>query len=81
MGALVHACNASPPAKCKMAPRGPQNGRQDLERCLPIDFGRSHQLLLNNFFDPHTSSIRKSCNGEKKLENIMEKNFNVYSGH
>ena len=59
--------NASPPAKCKMAPRGPQKVRRGLERCLPID-----QLLLNMFFDPSTSSVRKSCNGEKEWKKIME---------
>merc|ERR1711954_142135 len=47
--------NASPPAKCKMAPRGPQNGRRGLERCLPID-----QRLLNMFFYSSSSSMRKS---------------------
>ena len=62
----------SPPTKSKMVARGPQNGRQDLERCLPIDFGRFHQLLLNNFFDPHTSSMRKSCNGEKKGKELWK---------
>ena len=33
------ACNAAPPAKSKMAARGPQNGRRGLERCLPLGFG------------------------------------------
>ena len=28
----------SPPAKSKMAASGPQNGRRDLERCLPLGF-------------------------------------------
>ena len=28
----------SPPAKSKMAARGPQNGRWGLERCLPLGF-------------------------------------------
>ena len=38
-GALAHrlhrrtACNAAPPAKSKMAARGPQNGGRGLERC------------------------------------------------
>ena len=59
--------NASPPAKCKMAPRGPQNGRRGLERCLPID-----QRLLNMFFYSSSSSMRKSCNEKKKWKKIME---------
>ena len=43
-GALAHrlqrraACNATPPAKSKMAARGRQNGRRGLERCLPLGF-------------------------------------------
>ena len=37
-GVLVTACNAAPPAKSKMAARGPQNGGRGLERCLPLDF-------------------------------------------
>ena len=32
------ACNAAPPAKSKMAARGPQNGRPGLERCLHLGF-------------------------------------------
>ena len=34
---------------------GVPNGRWDLERCLPIGFACSHQLLLNKLFDPNTS--------------------------
>ena len=37
-GALLTACNAAPPAKSKMAARGPQNGRGGLQRCLPLGF-------------------------------------------
>ena len=40
-GALAHRLqrrNATPPAKTKMAARGPQNGRRGLERCQPLDF-------------------------------------------
>ena len=43
-GALAHrlqrrnACNAAPPAKSKMAARGPQNGRWGLESCPPLGF-------------------------------------------
>ena len=57
-------------AVCKMQkwpPRGPKMADGGLERCLPID-----QLLLNMFFDPSTSSVRKSCNGEKEWKKIME---------
>ena len=32
----------------------------------PRYFGRSKQLLLNKFFDPSTSSMRKVDDGEKK---------------
>ena len=32
-------------------------------------FGRSHQLLLNKFLDTSTTSMRKGCDGEKKMEN------------
>ena len=35
---MLTACNAVPPAKSKMAARGPQNGRRGLERCLFLDF-------------------------------------------
>ena len=31
-------------------------------------FGRSHQLLLNKFFDPSTPSMRKVDKGKKKEE-------------
>ena len=37
-GHLLTACNATPPAKSKMAARGPQNGRRGLQRCLPLGF-------------------------------------------
>ena len=29
-------------------------------------FGRSHQLLLNKFFDPSTPSLIKGCDGEEE---------------
>ena len=50
-----------------MAARGPQNGRGGLERCLPLGFWRSKQLLLNKFFDPSTPSKRKGLDGEKNV--------------
>ena len=37
-GHSLTAYNAAPPAKSKMAARGPQNGRRGLERCLPLGF-------------------------------------------
>ena len=49
-----------------MAARGPQNGRQDLER----DIGRSEQLLLNMFFNRSTPSMRKGHGGENGGEEI-----------
>ena len=40
-GPLAHRLQrrtAAPPAKSKMAARGPQNGGRGLERCLPLGF-------------------------------------------
>ena len=37
-GHLLPACNDAPPAKSKIATRGPQNGQQGLERCVLLDF-------------------------------------------
>ena len=51
--------NIEPPAKSKMAARGPQNGRRGLV------FGRSRQLSPNKFFDPSTPSMRKGCDREE----------------
>ena len=34
----LHHRTAAPPAKSKMAGRGPQNGRLGLEKCLPLGF-------------------------------------------
>ena len=62
---------AAPPAKSKMAARGPQNGRGV--------FGRSKQLSLNKFFDPSTPSMRKLDDGGKPGEK-GEKN-DVHSGN
>ena len=39
-------------------------------------FGFSPELLLNRFFDPSTTSMRKVDDGGKK----REENNNVYSG-
>ena len=49
-----------------MAARGPQIGRWGLERCLPLDFGHYHQLLINKYFDPTAPSMRKGRDKEKK---------------
>ena len=45
----LNACNAALPAKSKMATRGPQNDLQVWKGVDPQVFGRSRQLLLNNF--------------------------------
>ena len=58
--------NMEPPAKSKMAAKGPQNGRQGLQRSPTLGIGHSEQLSLNRFFDPSTPSMKKGCNGEKK---------------
>ena len=66
---LKRMCNTSLAAllsKSKMAARGPQNDGRVLERCLPLGFWRSKQLLLNKFFGPSTPSMRKVDNGEEK---------------
>ena len=62
LGALTHllkhcaACNTTPPVTLHCLQHctacNTQNGRQCLERCPTIGFGRSHKLLLNWFFDP-----------------------------
>ena len=44
-----------------MAAMGPQNGLRN-----PV-FGRSHQRLLNMFFDTSTPSARKADEGEKNI--------------
>ena len=65
-GHSLTSCNAASPAKSKMAPRGPQNGRRGLERCPPLGFGWFCQLWLSKFFDPTTPSLRKVDDGGKK---------------
>ena len=49
-----------------MVAKGPKNCKCGLERCLPLGFWRSRQLLLNKFFDPSTPSMRKVDSGGKK---------------
>ena len=46
-----------------MDARGPKNGRQGLERGLPLVFWA---LRLHKFFDPSTLSVRKGNSGEEK---------------
>ena len=58
--------NMEPPAKSKMAIRGPQNGRWGLERGLTLGYWAFESLSLNKFFDPSTPSMRKVCDGEEK---------------
>ena len=44
----------------------------------PLVFGRSHQLLLNKFFDPCTPSMRKVDDGGEKIKKIRN---HKNSGH
>ena len=71
---LLTACNATPPSKLELFARGPQDGWQSLK--APGLLGaRSHQLLLNKFFDPSNPSMRKCCDGkEEKKRKGEEKN-------
>ena len=57
--------NVEPPAKSKMAARGPPNGRRGLESGLPPGFWALPSTLLNKFFDLSTPSMRKGRDGEK----------------
>ena len=59
LGAFPHFRISAPPAKSKMAARGPQNGRRGLERCFLI-----HALLLRE----------KDATEEKKKRENREKN-------
>ena len=43
--------------------------------------GRSDQLLLNNFFDPSTPSMRKGREGEERKKRKKEENNGGNSGH
>ena len=60
--------NIEPPAKSKMAARGPQNGRRGLEMGPTLGYWPFEQLSLNKFFDPSTPSIRKGRDGGEKSE-------------
>ena len=54
-------------SKTQNGSQGAPNVQQGLEMGVPLRFfGRSFQLLLNKFFDPSTSSMRKGCDGEEK---------------
>ena len=59
--------NIEPPAKSKMAARGPKNGRRGLEMGPTLGYWPFEPLSLNKFFDPSTPSIRKGRDGEKLL--------------
>ena len=48
-----------------MAAGEPLKWLMGLERCYLSVLGRSHQLLLNKFFDLITPSMRKVDNGDK----------------
>ena len=64
-GALAHrlqhrtTCNTSPPAESKIADRV-------WKWVKPLVIGPPDQLLLHQFFDPSTPSMRKVDDGEKK---------------
>ena len=49
-----------PPAKSKMAARGPKNGQRGLV------IGRCDQLSQNKFFDQSTPSMRKGRDGNRE---------------
>ena len=68
--------NIEPPAKSKMATRGPQNGRRGLERGPTQVLGRSKQLLLNKFFDQRIPSMRNLDDREpqKRNNSLLDRN-------
>ena len=59
-----------------MAARGPQNGRQSLERGVPRGL-----WALNKFIDLSTPSMRKGRDGGEKQEKRKKENIDVFSGH
>ena len=63
---------AMPPAKSKMAARGPQNGRGVWKYNYFQVIGCSCQLLQNKFFDLGTPSIRKEDNGGNNYQPSSE---------
>ena len=78
-GALAHRLQrrtAAPPLKSKMATRGPQKWQK--VRCLSLDFVRSCQISLNNFFDPNNPSMRKVDDGGEKRGKLGRKEENNY---
>ena len=65
-----------------MAARGPKNGQQGREKCLPQDFLTLQSTLANKVFDPSTPSMRKVDDGEKETKEKEERENNVvYSCH
>ena len=70
--------NIEPPAKSKMAARGPQNGRRGLESGLPPRFLALPSTFANKFSDPSTPSMRKGRDREWKME--KKKNNGENSG-
>ena len=64
-----------------MAARGPQNGRRGRERCLPLGFWGSRQLLYDKFSDQSPPSMRKDRDGEKKKGEKKGEKTDNYSGH
>ena len=61
-----------------MAVRGPQNGRQGLERCQPLGFWAFKQLFLNKFFYPSTPPMRKVDDKGGKNEKKQEKKIMLF---
>ena len=64
-GLSLTTCNEGPPAKSKMAARGPPNGRRSLERGPTLG---NWPLSLYKFFDPSAPSMIKVDDGEKKTK-------------
>ena len=55
-----------PPAKSKMAARGPQNGQRGLKRGPTLGYLALRSLLLNDFFWSEHSSYEKHKRRRKK---------------
>ena len=74
--------NIEPPAKSKMAARGPQNGRRGLERGPTLGYWPFRATFANKFFDPSTPSMRKGGDGgENEMKKKEKENIDVFSGH
>ena len=58
-GHSLNACNSTQTTESKMAARGPQNDRRDLERIDPLSSLGSDIFLLNKLFDSSFLFMRK----------------------